>query len=150
MNYLFTLSIHDYYLLLLLSLLLLSSSLWLWLCFNLLFIFIHSVIHLFICLFPKHINTSIQKVCNKLRSNSKDFYIVQYNTIQYNTIQQETQTQTINAVLMKFLLKECSTVCTKLSSAAVFNIDNNNNYFLSSKSAYENYFWRIMWHLGLE
>ncbi len=33
-----------------------------------------------------------------------------------------------------------------LSSTAVFNTGNNKKYFLSSKSAYYNDFWRIMWH----
>jgi len=28
----------------------------------------------------------------------------------------------------------------------IFNIDNNKKCFLSSKSAYCNDFWRIMWH----
>ncbi len=37
-----------------------------------------------------------------------------------------------------------------LSSTAVFNIDNNKKCFLSSKSAYLNDFWRIMWHWRLD
>jgi len=31
-----------------------------------------------------------------------------------------------------------------------FNIDNRNTFSLSSKSAYYNNFWRIMWHWSLE
>jgi len=41
--------------------------------------------------------------------------------------------------------------CHKIwSSTAVFNIKNNKKCFLSSKSAYSNDLWRIMWHWKLE
>ncbi len=42
-------------------------------------------------------------------------------------------------------------VATKiLRCATVFNIDNNKKYFLSTKLAYYNDFWRIMWHSRTE
>jgi len=45
------------------------------------------------------------------------------------------------------ILKICITVSIKI--VTVFNVENNNKCFLSSKSA--NYdFWRIMWHWRLE
>ncbi len=55
----------------------------------------------------------------------------------------------INAVLLNFLFIceswkiKCITVSTKIScSTTVFNIDNNQKCFLSSKSAYYYDFWR--------
>ncbi len=55
----------------------------------------------------------------------------------------------INAVLLNFLFIceswkiKCITVSTNISvSTTVFNIDNNQKYFLSSKSAYYYDFWR--------
>ncbi len=48
-------------------------------------------------------------------------------------------------------IEKCVIVSTQiLSSTTVFNIDNNKKYFLRSKSAYYNDFWRIMWHWRLE
>jgi len=37
-------------------------------------------------------------------------------------------------------------VLTKiLNITIIFNIDDNQKYFLRTKLAYSNYFWRIMW-----
>jgi len=45
------------------------------------------------------------------------------------------------------ILKKSITFYTKISSSTtVFNFDNDTKCFLSTKSAYYNDFWRIMWH----
>jgi len=41
------------------------------------------------------------------------------------------------------VLKKCTQI---LSGKTVFNIDNNDKCYLSTKSAYSKDFWRIMWH----
>ncbi len=70
------------------------------------------------------INTFTQQGCIKLmKSDTKDIYNVQKISISY-----------------KCCSFELSTII--LSSLTVFIIDNNQKCFLSSKSAYENDFWR--------
>ncbi len=55
----------------------------------------------------------------------------------------------VRSIYQRILKKE--SVSTKLlSSTIVFNIDNNKKCFLSTKLKYQNEFWRIMWHWGLE
>ncbi len=52
---------------------------------------------------------------------------------------------------IKKILKIYITLSTKiLSSRTLFNIDKNKKCFLSSKSAYYNDFWRIMWYWRLD
>ncbi len=85
--------------------------------------------------FLKEINTFIQQGCIKLiKSDSKDLQYIFF---------------LINAVLLNFLFIKESwkikyiTFSTKIwSSTTVFNIDNNQKWFLSSKSVYYNDFWR--------
>jgi len=57
----------------------------------------------------------------------------------------------INVVLSTFYSsknpEKSITFYTKISSSTtVFNFDNDTKCFLSTKSAYYNDFWRIMWH----
>jgi len=48
-------------------------------------------------------------------------------------------------------MKKCVMVSTKLlHSTTVFNCNNDKKCFLSTKSEYQNDFWRIMWHSRLE
>ncbi len=57
---------------------------------------------------------------------------------------------TCNVLFIKESWKKCITVSTLiLSSKTFFNIDNEKR-FLSIKSAYQNDFWRIIWHWRLE
>ncbi len=86
--------------------------------------------------FIKEINTFIQQGCIQLfRIYTKDIQC--YNRFLFQIL----------FFQMKNILKKM--VYTILGSTTVFNTNNNNNNnkcLLRTKSAYENDFWRIIWH----